>query len=177
MARLSGALRIRFAATVAVAALSALALGGCGSLVTVSSSITPPAPSCSTPRPITENDSFATTVTLQAGAQGLQFGDIAVGCGKAAGATANVSVQFTVWLTDGTQVVTTRGAGSTANALSLGDSTTLAFWRVGVPGMHVGGTRRLVVPPALAFGAAGNSSANVPPNATLIVDVELVSLS
>ena len=43
--------------------------------------------------------------------------------------------------------------------------------------MRVGGTRRLVVPPALAFGAAGNSSANVPPNATLIVDVELVSLS
>jgi FKBP-type peptidyl-prolyl cis-trans isomerase FkpA len=74
-------------------------------------------------------------------------------------------------------VVTTRGAGSTPNPLQLSDTSTLAFWRVGVPGMRVGGTRRLVVPPALAFGATGNSSANVPPNATLIVDVELVSLS
>ena len=46
-----------------------------------------------------------------------------------------------------------------------------------MPGMRVGGTRRLVVPPALGFGAAGNSSANVPANATLVVDVELVSLA
>jgi FKBP-type peptidyl-prolyl cis-trans isomerase len=177
MAPPSGALRTRFAAIAAAVGFAILALSGCGSLVTVSSQITPPAPTCATPRPVAAADSFSTPVTLRPGAQGLQFGDITVGCGAAAGAAANVNVQFTVWLASGTQVVTTRGAGSTPNALQLSDTSTLAFWRLGVPGMRVGGTRRLVVPPALAFGTAGNSSANVPPNATLIVDVELVSLS
>jgi FKBP-type peptidyl-prolyl cis-trans isomerase len=177
MASLFGVLRVRFAVIVTALGFATLAISGCGSLVTVSSQITPPAPICATPRPVTAVDKFSTPVTLQPGAQGLQFGDITVGCGKEAGAAANVNVQFTVWLTDGTQVVTTRGAGSTPNALQLSDTSTLAFWRVGVPGMRVGGTRRLVVPPALAFGTAGNTSANVPPNATLIVDVELVSLS
>ncbi|MGA7987444.1 MAG: FKBP-type peptidyl-prolyl cis-trans isomerase [Candidatus Dormiibacterota bacterium] len=177
MASPSGALRMRFVPIAVTVAFAALALGGCGSLVTVSSQITPPPPTCSTARPVAAVDSFSTPVTLQPGDQGLQFGDITVGCGAAAGAASSVNVQFTVWLSDGTQVVTTRGAGSTPNALQLSDTSTLAFWRVGMPGMRVGGTRRLVVPPALAFGAAGNSSAHVPPNATLIVDVELVSLS
>jgi FKBP-type peptidyl-prolyl cis-trans isomerase len=156
-------------------ALGVVALSGCGSLVAVSSNITPVPSNCTTPRPIAAVDSFSTPVTLQSGASGLQFGDISVGCGKAATAKANVQVQFTVWLQNGTRVITTRGAGQTANPLALGDPQTLAFWRLGVPGMRVGGTRELVVPPGLAFGAAGNSSANVPPNATLIVDVELVS--
>jgi len=142
----------------------------------VSSQITPPAPNCATPRPVAAADSFSTPVALQQGASGLQFGDISVGCGKVASASANVNVQFTVWLADGTRVITTRGAGSATNALNLGDPSTLQFWRVGVPGMRVGGTRKLVVPPALGFGSAGNSSAGVPANATLIVDVELESI-
>jgi peptidylprolyl isomerase len=177
MHRYSSALRIRFAAIAAVAAFASLAMSACGSLVAVSSQITPPPPVCATPRPVTAADKFSTPVTLQPGAQGLQFADITVGCGNAAGAAANVNVQFTVWLTNGTQVITTRGVGSTPNALQLSNTLTLEFWKLGVPGMRVGGTRRLVVPPALAFGTAGSSSANVPPNATLIVDVELVSLS
>ncbi len=162
--------------TAAVAtALALVALSGCGTLVAVSSAITPRPAACFTARPDSASDSFTTPVTLQAGASGLQFADIRVGCGKVATAKATANVQFTVWLSDGTQVVTTRGQGA-SNPLDLGNSQTLEFWRVGVPGMHVGGTRRLVVPPALAFGAAGNASANVPPNATLVVDVELVSL-
>jgi FKBP-type peptidyl-prolyl cis-trans isomerase FkpA len=170
-----GPIRPRIAALAAIA-LGVLALAGCGSLVTVSSEITPPPPDCATPRPVAAVDSFSTQVTLQQGASGLQFGDITVGCGAAAGAASNVNVQFTVWLSDGTQVITTRGAGAATNALQLSDPSTLQFWRLGVPGMRVGGTRKLVVPPALGFGAAGNSSAGVPANATLVVDVELVSL-
>ena len=170
-----GPLRPRIAALAAVA-VGLLALAGCGSLVTVSGEITPPPPDCATPRPVAAIDSFTTQVTLQTGASGLQFGDITVGCGKAASASANVNVQFTVWLADGTQVITTRGAGAATNALQLGDPSTLQFWRLGVPGMRVGGTRKLVVPPALGFGSAGNSSAGVPANATLVVDVELVSI-
>ncbi len=168
--------RARHLAAAAATALTVLALSGCGTLVVVSSDITPRPAACFTVRPDSSADTFSTPATLQAGASGLQFADIRVGCGKVATATATANVQFTVWLSDGTQVVTTRGQGGAANPLDLGNSQTLEFWRVGVPGMHVGGTRRLVVPPALAFGAAGNSSANVPPNATLVVDVELVSL-
>ena len=171
-----GTLRLRLAGILAGAALGALALGACGSLVPVSSQITPPPPDCSTPRPVSAVDSFTTTVALQAGASGLQFGDISVGCGAVAKTTSNVNVQFTVWLSTGTQVITTRGANQPTNSLALADPTTLAFWRLGVPGMKVGGTRRLVVPPALGFGATGNASANVPANATLVIDVELVSL-
>jgi FKBP-type peptidyl-prolyl cis-trans isomerase len=174
MSRHSG-VPARLAATVAAIVLGVLGLSGCGSLVTVSSHITPIPPNCATPRPVAAVDSFSTPVTLRPAASGLQIGDISLGCGKAATATGTVNVQFTVWLQNGTQVITTRGAGQPANSLALGDSQTLAFWRLGVPGMRAGGTRELVVPPSLAFGTAGNSSASVPPNATLIVDVELVS--
>ncbi|HEY6470295.1 MAG TPA: FKBP-type peptidyl-prolyl cis-trans isomerase [Candidatus Dormibacteraeota bacterium] len=142
----------------------------------MSSQITPPPPDCSTPRPVAAVDSFSTPVTLQQGASGLQFGDITVGCGAVATASANVNVQFTVWLADGTRVITTRGAGAVTNTLQLADPTTLQFWRLGVPGMKVGGTRKLVVPPALGFGSAGSTSAGVPANATLVVDVELVAI-
>jgi FKBP-type peptidyl-prolyl cis-trans isomerase FkpA len=172
----TGSLRIRSAALGATA-LAILAVSGCGTLVTVSSRITPLPPTCSRVRPDADLDSFAVKASLQPGPSGLQFGDLSVGCGPAAKASSNVNVQFTVWLQDGTQVITTRGQGQPANALQLGNSQTLKFWRVGVPGMHVGGTRQLVVPPALAFGAAGYPSANVPPNATLIVDVELESIA
>jgi hypothetical protein len=176
MYRYPGSLRVNPMAPLA-AAVAVLAMSACGSLVTVSSQSTPPAPRCFNVRPLSVADSFTTPVILQAGASGLQFGDIRVGCGKIAAATATASVQFTVWLTDGTQVVTTRGGSASTNTLQLSNTSTLEFWRVGVPGMHVGGTRRLVVPPALGFGAAGNASAKVPPNATLVVDVELVSLA
>jgi FKBP-type peptidyl-prolyl cis-trans isomerase FkpA len=177
MSQYLGTFRLRLLGTAAGAALAVLALGACGSLVTVSSQITPPPPNCSTPRPVSASDSFGTSVALQPGASGLQYGDISVGCGKVAKTTSNVNVQFTVWLSTGKLVITTRGPSQPVNALQLSNPSTLPFWRVGVPGMKVGGTRRLIVPPALGFGAAGSSSANVPANATLVVDVELVSLT
>jgi FKBP-type peptidyl-prolyl cis-trans isomerase FkpA len=169
-------LRLRIAGTLAGVTFAVLALGACGTLVEVSSQITPPPPDCSTPRPAAASDSFATTVVLTPGPSGLQYADISTGCGAVAKSTANVNVQFTVWLSTGKLVITTRGPSQPANALQLGNSSTLEFWRLGVPGMKVGGTRRLVVPPALGFGTAGNASANVPANATLVVDVELVSI-
>lgn len=171
-----GTLRLGLAGTMAGAAMAVLALAACGSVVTVSSHITPVPPNCSSVRPASALDSFASPASLQPGASGLQYADLRVGCGAVAAATANVSVQFTVWLSTGTQIITTRGPSQPPNSLQLGSSSTLGFWRLGVPGMRVGGTRRLVVPPALGFGAAGNSSAGVPPNSTLVIDVELVSV-
>jgi FKBP-type peptidyl-prolyl cis-trans isomerase len=172
-----GILRSRMVGTAAGAALAVLALGGCGTLVQVSSQITPLPPDCATPRPVAAADTFSTSAALQPGASGLQYADLSLGCGAVAKATSNVNVQFTVWLSTGKLVITTRGPSQPTNSLSLSDTSTLQFWRLGVPGMRVGGTRQLVVPPVLGFGAAGNSSANVPPNATLVVDVELVSLA
>jgi FKBP-type peptidyl-prolyl cis-trans isomerase FkpA len=177
MSRHPAVLRARIAIGVAATALGILTTSACGSLVEVSSHITPVPPNCATPRPVAAVDSFATPVSLQPAASGLQTGDISVGCGQAAGTTGTARVQFTVWLQNGTRVITTRGVGQPPNSLALGDTQTLAFWRLGVPGMRVGGTRRLVVPPALAFGAAGNASAGVPPNTTLVIDVELVSVA
>jgi FKBP-type peptidyl-prolyl cis-trans isomerase FkpA len=171
-----GTLRPRLAGGVAGAAMAVLALAACGSVVPVSSHITPVPPDCSTARPASAPDSFASAAALRPGPSGLQLADLRVGCGAVAAPTANVHVQFTVWLSTGTQIITTRGPNQPTNTLQLGSASTLGFWRLGVPGMRVGGTRRLVVPPALGFGAAGNSSAGVPPNATLVIDVELVSL-
>jgi hypothetical protein len=168
--------RLRVVGPIAGAVLGVVALGACGSVVPVSSSITPPPPDCSTPRPVSATDSFITTAILQPGLEGLQYADISVGCGAAASDTATVNVQFTVWLSTGKQIITTRGPNQPLNSLALADPTTLAFWRLGIPGMKVGGTRRLVVPPALGFGASGSTSADVPANATLVVTVELVSL-
>jgi FKBP-type peptidyl-prolyl cis-trans isomerase FkpA len=176
MSRHSAVLRARSAITVAATALGILTISGCGSLVEVSSHITPVPPNCATPRPVAAVDSFTTPVAVQTAASGLETGDISMGCGPAAGTTGTVHVQFTVWMQNGTRVITTRGPGQPPNSLALGDPQTLAFWRLGVPGMRVGGIRRLIVPPALAFGTAGNSSAGVPPNTTLVIDVELVSV-
>ena len=176
MAHSLSTFRLRFVGPITGMALAVLALGACGSLVPVSSSITPPPPDCSTPRPVSATDSFITTAILQPGQEGLQYADISIGCGAAASATATANVQFTVWLSTGKQIITTRGPNQPLNTLTLSDPTTLPFWRLGIPGMKVGGTRRLVVPPALGFGASGSTSADVPANATLVVTVELVSL-
>ena len=172
-----GGLRLRLLGGLAGVALTTVALSACGSAVTVSSQITPPPPTCSTPRPVSASDSFETSAPLKPGASGLQYADVSIGCGAVAKATSNVNVQFTVWLSTGKLLITTRGPSQPTNPLQLSDPSTLAFWRIGVPGMRVGGTRQLVVPPALGFGASGDSSANVPSNATLVIDVELVSLS
>src|SRR6202049_2211308 len=153
MSRHPAGLHARIAVTRAATPLGSLTTSGCASLVEVTSHITPVPPNCATPRPAAAVDSFTTPVAVQTAASGLQTGDISLGCGPAAGTTGTVHVQFTVWLQNGTRVITTRGPGQPPTPLALGDPQTLAFWRVGVPGMRVGGTRRLVVPPSLGFGA------------------------
>src|SRR5580704_17543608 len=112
-----GTLRPGLAGTIAGAAMAVLALAACGSAVPVSSQITPVPPDCSTARPASALDSFASAAALQSGPSGLQFADLRVGCGAVAAATANVNVQFTVWLSTGTQVITTRGPNQPTNAL------------------------------------------------------------
>ena len=63
--------------------------------------------------------------------------------------------------------------GRTPFQFVLGAGSVIQGWEQGIPGMKVGGIRRLIVPPALAYGATGSSDGRIPPNATLIFEVRL----
>lgn len=112
----------------------------------------------SAPRPATG------IVTTQSG---LQYRDLVVGTGATpSGAGATVRVAQEGWLLDGT-----RFDGPRYASISLGDA--IAGWSEGLGSMRVGGRRQLIIPANLAYGAAG--TATIPPNATIVFDVELLS--
>jgi FKBP-type peptidyl-prolyl cis-trans isomerase FkpA len=100
--------------------------------------------------------------------------DLVVGTGTVAVATSRVTVSYTGWLYDTSK---TDGKGtqfdSSSNATFL-LSQVIAGWQRGVPGMRVGGSRRLIIPPELAYGSSGSGS--IPPNATLIFDIGLLGV-
>ncbi len=105
--------------------------------------------------------------------------DVRVGTGVTATLGRVVLVDYTGWLHDaalpdgkGTQFDTSIGAA--AFPFLLGYGQVISGWDVGVPGMRVGGMRRLKIPPELAYGAEGRGS--IPPNATLIFDIELLAV-
>ena len=125
--------------------------------------------------PQSGSDAFNEQVTIgTTTADGLKYGDIAVGCGAVVKAGDTVNVQYTGWLeSNGTQFDSSRQAGRTAFSLTLGQGQVIKGWEEGIPGMHIGGKRRLIIPPSLGYGAQG-SPPTIPPNATLVFDVELV---
>jgi FKBP-type peptidyl-prolyl cis-trans isomerase FkpA len=83
-------------------------------------------------------------------------------------------VSYTGWLYDSTKAdgKGTQFDGSPSASFLL--SGVIAGWQRGVPGMKVGGQRRLVIPPDLAYGSSGNGP--VPPNATLVFDIGLLAV-
>ncbi len=103
---------------------------------------------------------------------GLQIIDIEVGTGDAAQASATVTVHYTGWLTDNTKFDSSLDRGQ---PISFSLEGVIQGWQEGIPGMQVGGKRRLIIPPELGYGEAG-SSPFIPPNAELIFDVELLEL-
>ncbi len=105
--------------------------------------------------------------------------DLAVGAGAAAAAGKRLSVNYTGWLYDparpdhkGQQFDSSAGRGAFSFVLGVGQ--VIKGWDQGFVGMRVGGTRRLVVPPSLGYGASGNGP--IPGNATLVFDVELLDV-
>lgn len=105
--------------------------------------------------------------------------DLRVGDGEQVVLGQTVSVNYTGWIYDptrqenkGTQFDTTSGRGPASVPIAAG--RVIPGWVLGVPGMRVGGLRRLVVPPDLAYGSTGNGP--IPPNATLIFDIELLAI-
>ncbi len=107
---------------------------------------------------------------------GLEYWDIQEGTGPAAKLGQRVSVQYTGWLTNGKKFDSswTRG-GQPFVVQPLGDARVIKGWNQGLVGMKVGGKRQLRIPPELAYGDRGAGNV-IPPNATLIFDIDVVSI-
>lgn len=107
-------------------------------------------------------------------ASGLQYWDITTGNGATAESGKQVSVQYTGWLTDGTKFDSSVDRNQPIN-FTLGVGQVIKGWDEGVSGMKVGGKRQLHIPPGLAYGSRGFGD-SIPPNSTLIFDVELLGV-
>ena len=105
---------------------------------------------------------------------GLQYKDLEVGSGPEAGARKRVEVHYTGELTDGRKFDSSRDRGEPLEFM-LGVGQVIQGWDEGVSGMKVGGRRILVIPPDLGYGARGAGGV-IPPNATLVFDVELMGV-
>ena len=107
-------------------------------------------------------------------ASGLLIEDLKTGSGATAAAGHTVRVHYTGWLTDGTKFDSSRDRDDPF-AFGLGMQQVIAGWDEGVQGMMVGGIRRLTIPPQLGYGARGAGRV-IPPNATLVFEVELLEV-
>ena len=106
---------------------------------------------------------------------GLKYEDLIEGDGAQAAAGQRVSVHYTGWLLDGDKFDSSLDRGQPFE-FSLGSGMVIRCWDEGVAGMKVGGKRRLTIPPQLGYGARGAGGV-IPPNATLVFDVELIDIS
>ena len=104
---------------------------------------------------------------------GLQYWDIRVGTGAVAKNGDHVKVHYTGWLTTGKKFDSSVDAHQPFD-FTIGAGDVIKGWDEGVTGMKVGGKRQLRIPPDLAYGAQGYSGV-IPPNATLIFDIQLLS--
>jgi FKBP-type peptidyl-prolyl cis-trans isomerase len=104
---------------------------------------------------------------------GLKYWDIKVGTGATAETGKKITVNYTGWLTTGKQFDSS--VGKKPFPLTLGAGQVIKGWDEGIVGMKVGGKRQLRIPPDLGYGAKGYPGF-IPPNATLIFDVELLGV-
>ena len=107
-------------------------------------------------------------------ASGLVYEDTVVGEGAEAKAGQQVIVHYTGWLTNGSKFDSSKDRNDPF-VFSLGMRQVIGGWDEGVQGMKIGGTRKLTIPPHLGYGARGAGGV-IPPNATLVFEVELLGL-
>jgi FKBP-type peptidyl-prolyl cis-trans isomerase len=152
-------MKISIALVFALVAILAIAYG-CGKSEKAS------APSTSSPMKV----SGTPTTT----SSGLQYWDIVVGSGATAVPGNMVRVHYSGFLTSGAKFDSSRDRGEPFS-FPLGAGQVIKGWDEGVAGMKVGGQRQLRIPPELGYGSAG-AGGTIPPNATLIFDVELLGV-
>ncbi len=113
-------------------------------------------------------------MTTTTTASGLVIEDLEVGSGAEAVAGQHVQVHYTGWLTDGRKFDSSKDRNDPF-VFPLGARHVIAGWDEGVQGMKVGGKRKLTIPPQLGYGARGAGGV-IPPNATLVFEVELLAV-
>ncbi len=106
---------------------------------------------------------------------GLVYWDIRVGNGEVAKEGSRVRVHYTGWLTNGKKFDSSVDAGKPFD-FTIGNGEVIKGWEEGVAGMRVGGKRQLRIPSDLAYGTDGTPDGTIPPNATLIFDVQLLGV-
>ncbi len=121
-----------------------------------------------------------TAIADQASQQGqLKIVDVKPGTGAVAKAGQSVTVHYTGWLYEngakGKKFDSSVDRGQPFT-FTLGAGNVIPGWDQGVAGMKVGGKRTLIIPPELGYGAGGTPDGTIPPNATLIFDVELLQV-
>jgi FKBP-type peptidyl-prolyl cis-trans isomerase FkpA len=147
----------RYALAVLIAA-GVLAISACGGDSETSPTILPGAP-------------FSTT-------------DIRVGTGAEATVGRRATVHYTGWMYDpilsenkGRQFDSSMTPGRQPFALTVGGGGVIRGFDQGVTGMRVGGLRRVVIPPDLAYGSTGSQDGSIPPNATLVFEIQLLEVT
>ena len=108
-------------------------------------------------------------------AEYLEVEDITVGVGQAAQSGDAISVHYTGWLASGKKFDSSRDRG-TPFSFRLGSGQVIQGWDRGLIGMQVGGVRRLTIPPEQGYGNREVGGGLIPPNSTLIFEVELLSI-
>lgn len=131
------------------------------------------APQGEQPAPVsTPQDGNGKKVTTETG---LQYEEIVEGTGKSPKPGDTVTVHYTGWLTDGTKFDSSVDRGQPFE-FCIGQGQVIRGWDEGVMTMKIGGKRKLTIPPELGYGARGAGGV-IPPNATLIFEVELLGLN
>ena len=166
-----------------VAVAAALLMAGCQqtSKTTSTTASTTTATTTSAAKESTAMSPQASNPTPPAGSadtvttpSGLKYVEVTRGDGPTAESGQTVSVHYTGWLTDGSKFDSSLDRGQPFS-FPLGGGRVIRGWDEGVKGMRVGGTRRLIIPSALGYGERGFPPV-IPPNATLVFEVKLLSV-
>ena len=120
------------------------------------------------------SQNVSTSESIPQADSGLRIEDLVIGTGSEAKAGDRISVHYTGWLADGTKFDSSRDRNQPFEFV-LGQGSVIQGWDKGVVGMKVGGKRRLVIPPEMAYGERGAGGV-IPPNAVLTFEVELLAV-